>query len=132
MFKTTNRTKTIHIVTFSFVFLLIGIIIAANLGLGSVLWAFLDNIPGGDKIGHFVLIGLLSLFVNLSMGIKTTTFKFLTVLKGSLIVTILVIVEELSQLFLKHRGFELLDLTFDAAGIFVFGRLAIWLFKKYV
>ena len=124
MHKITNRTKAIQILTVIFVILLIGILIIANLGLGSAFFAFIDSIPGADKIGHFILTGLLSLFVNLSMGVKTTTLKSLTVLRGSFFISILVVAEEISQLFLIHRGFELLDLTFDAAGILVFGRLA--------
>jgi hypothetical protein len=129
MQKTTTKTKAIQILTIAFVILLICIIAIANAGLGSAVFAFLDYIPGGDKTGHFLLIGLLSLLVNLRMGAKTTTLKSVTVLKGSLTVTILVIAEELSQLFLKYRAFDLVDLIFDAAGIFVFGRLAKWLVK---
>ena len=132
MYKTTVKTKTIQVLTVMFVILLIGIIVIANLGFGPTAFAFLDYIPGGDKTGHFVLIGLLSLFVNLSMRVKTTTLKSITLLKGSLIVSILVIAEEISQIFLKHRGFDLLDLTFDAAGIFMFGRVAKWLIKVYI
>ena len=127
MVNTTTKIKAIHVLTIAFVILLIGIIVIANVGLGPRMFAFLEYIPGGDKTGHFFLIGILSLFVNLSMGAKTTTYKSIPLLKGSLIVTILVIIEELSQLLLKYRGFDLLDLTADAAGILVFGRLAKWL-----
>ena len=116
--------KAIQVLTVIFVILLIGIIIIANLGLEPAVLVFINDIPGGDKIGHFILMGLLSLFVNLSMGVKTTTIKSLPFLTGSLVVILIVVMEEFSQLFLRHRGFELMDLLFDTAGIIVFGKLA--------
>jgi hypothetical protein len=124
MLKTTNRMKAIQVLTVVFVILLIGMIIVANLGLEPAVLVFINEIPGGDKIGHFILMGLLSLFVNLSVGVKTTSIKSQSFLTGSLIVILIVVVEEFSQLFLRHRGFELLDLLFDTAGIVIFGQLA--------
>ena len=127
MDKIEIKPKYVRVLTIMFIILLLSIILIANIGLGPVVFTFLKYIPGGDKTGHFFLIGLLSFFVNLSTGAKTTRLKSLTVLKGSLIVSALVTLEEVTQLFLKHRGFDLMDLFFDAAGIFVFGRLAKWL-----
>ncbi len=124
MNKTTSKIKPVWLLTAAFIILLIGIIIIANVGLGSTAFTFLKYIPGGDKTGHFFLIGMLSFLVNLSMGAKTTTWKSMSVLKGSLIVFLVVVTEEFSQIFLKYRGFDLVDLLADAAGILVFGRLA--------
>ncbi|TFG72458.1 MAG: VanZ family protein [Anaerolineales bacterium] len=124
MNNTTPKTKPIWILPAVFMILLIGIIAIANVGLGSTVFAFLEYIPGGDKTGHFILIGMLSFLVNLSMGAKTTPWKSITVLKGSLIVFIVVFAEECSQIFLKYRGFDLIDLLADTAGICVFGSLA--------
>ena len=110
--------------TIAFVVFLIGVVIVANLGLGPVAFQFLRYIPGGDKTGHFVLMGLLSLLVNLSFGAKRVTVAGLPLLKGSLIVIAVVTVEEVSQLLLKYRGFDLLDLAMDYLGIVAFGVLA--------
>ena len=114
----------VKVLTIVFVVFLIGVVIVANLGLGPVVFRFLKYIPGGDKAGHFVLMGLLSLLVNLSFGAQRVTVGGLPLLKGSLIVMAVVTVEELSQLLLKHRGFDLLDLAMDYLGIVAFGVLA--------
>ncbi len=108
----------------AFIVFLIGIVIIANMGLGPIVFQFLRYIPGGDKTGHFVLMGLFSLFVNLSMRVKRVDVAGFSLLKGSLIVALIVTVEEFSQLLLKHRGFSLLDLACDYLGIIAFGVLA--------
>ena len=121
------RVKTLTIV---FVVFLVGIVIVANLGLGPVVFAFLRYIPGGDKTGHFVLMGMLSLLVNLSLGAKRVSVAGLPLLKGSLIVVAGVTLEELSQLLLKHRSFDLPDLAMDFLGIVAFGVLADHLVRR--
>ena len=115
------RVKTLTVV---FVVFLICVVIVANLGLGPVVFAFLRHIPGGDKTGHFVLMGLLSLLVNLSLGAKRVSVAGLPLLKGSLIVAVGVTLEELSQLLLAYRSFDLPDLAMDYLGIIAFGVLA--------
>lgn len=115
------RVKTLTVV---FVVFLICVVIVANLGLGPVAFRFLRTIPGGDKTGHFVLMGLLSLLVNLSMGAKRVPVAGLPLLKGSLIVIVVVTLEELSQLLLRYRSFDLSDLAMDYLGIVAFGVLA--------
>jgi VanZ family protein len=112
------------ILTALFVIVLILIVIAANLGLAPSLFAFLTHIPYGDKVGHFVLMGTLSLLVNLSLRADRVQIGPLVPLKGSLIVLAIVTVEEFSQLFLRFRGFSLIDLGFDYAGILACGKLA--------
>ena len=110
--------------TGGFIFLLILIILIANLGLGPVYFPFIYNYPGLDKIGHLLLMGLLSFLVNTFLKGKKITVLSLKLLKGSLIVFFLVALEEFSQILLASRAFSLLDLAFDLAGIIVFGRLA--------
>lgn len=96
----------------------------ADSGQGRWLFGVAESIPGGDKIGHFVLFGILALLVNLVMGATVIRCGKFTVLKGSTIVMVVVIAEEVSQLFFVSRSFELLDLTADLAGIWIFGQLA--------
>ena len=87
------------------------------------------EVPYGDKAGHFVLMGLLSLLVNLCLSCRSIRFAGVRVLAGSLIVLLVVVVEEFSQLFLRYRSFDAVDLVFDVAGIFLFGRLACLLLR---
>lgn len=94
------------------------------------LFHFIRKTPYGDKIGHFVLMGLFSLIVNLALRCKRVRWWKLNLLAGSLIVALLVTLEEFSQLFIKYRTFDLTDLWFDYAGIFLFGQLAYWMSKR--
>jgi VanZ family protein len=110
--------------TVTFILFLVGVVFAADTGLGTTLFVFLDRIPGGDKTGHFVLIGMLAFLINMSLDSTRTRVLSVRVLKGSLIIAVIVTLEEFSQLFLRHRGFSLIDLSADYAGILLFGQLA--------
>ncbi len=118
MFEHTHRLKWLTLAYASTLVLLIAV---ADRGTLAISW--LAGLPAGDKIGHFVLMGLLSYLVNTALGGARWHWQRLSVLKGSLLVTALVVAEELSQLWLTHRAFELADLTADVAGIWVFGLL---------
>ena len=88
------------------------------------------NVPGGDKLGHFLLIGTLAFLVNASLGARRIRLGPLQPLLGSLLVTLVVTAEEFSQIFLAHRSFDLMDLTADFVGILILGRLAAHLIRK--
>jgi polysaccharide biosynthesis protein VpsQ len=82
------------------------------------------NIPYGDTFGHFFLIGLLAFLVNLSLKNQTLRIRRILFLKGSVMVGNVVVLEELSQIFISSRNFSFSDLGADFAGIYFFGRLA--------
>jgi polysaccharide biosynthesis protein VpsQ len=96
----------------------------ADSGRGRWLFGMAESIPGGDKIGHFVLFGLLAFLVNLVLQATVVRCGRLTILKGSALVMVIVIAEEVSQLLFVSRSFEVLDLAADLAGIWFFGQLA--------
>ena len=110
-------------VTFAYAALLVALILSANAGILPV--ELLLRLPGGDKLGHFLLMGLLSFLVNLCVGLgRTGRHSMVTVCLG---LTFLVGLEELSQTWLEYRRYEVPDLVADIAGIFVFGFLArLW------
>ena len=89
-----------------------------------------ESVPGGDKIGHFILFGILAFLVNLVLRATVVRSGGRAMLLGSIIVMTIVVAEEVSQLFFTSRTFELLDLTADLAGIWAFGRLARWYVKR--
>lgn len=122
--------KGIKWITGIFILVLILIVLIANLGLGFEYFPFIYAIPGLDKVGHFFLMGVLSFLVNLLFKAKKTQIFSLNFLIGSLVVILVVTLEELSQLFLIYRAFSWLDLVFDLGGIFLGGRLASWLLRK--
>ena len=122
--------KRIKWLTGLFILVLILIVVIANLGLGSTYFTFIYNIPGLDKIGHFFLMGILSFLVNFLLKAKKVQILSFSFLIGSLVVILVVALEELSQLFLIYRAFSCLDLVFDLGGIFLGGQLAAWLKKR--
>ena len=91
------------------------------------LFRFVRQTPYADKVGHFVLMGLFSFLVNLALSSKRIRIGPLKVLLGSLLVALVVTLEEVSQIFLRYRSFDLVDLAFDYAGILLFGLLASYL-----
>ena len=96
------------------------IILLADEGWARGFFAWIQNSGGGDKAGHFVLIGGLAFFLNLSLGCR----KWRGLLAGSLIIVVLCTAEEFSQLFSRYRHFDWLDLAANYAGIFTAGLLA--------
>jgi VanZ family protein len=104
-----------------YIFILAGIVVLADVGQTQYLFTSFKSLPLGDKLGHFCLMGMLSLLVNLALSAKTFQFCKLNYLTGSLIVLAVVTAEEFSQIFIRGRTFDLSDLIFDYAGIFIFG-----------
>ena len=100
------------------------ILLVAAADQGWLKLAFLAGLPAVDKAGHFFLMGGLSFLVNTSLQGRRCGVGRIRPLQGNLRVGALVAVEELSQLGLAQRSFELADLLADAAGIWLFGRLA--------
>ena len=124
-----NATAVFRILTVIFIFILILIIAAANLGLARELFAPIYSFPHGDVVGHFALMGTLSLLVSLGFPTQRTQIGPLHLLRGSLILLGLITLEELSQIFLDNRSFSLLDLSANYAGILLFGELGAQLRK---
>lgn len=117
-------------ITTLFVLFIVFIIYRANTAALPFFLNLVYVIPFGDKVGHFVLMGILSFLVNLTLqGARLSLFSR-EVLLGSLIVTIFVVLEELTQIFIPSRTFSLIDLLFDFLGIYSFGRLAVYVLKQ--
>ena len=118
------------ILLIGYVFVLAVIIfIASRKGTRYVL-NFVGNIPYGDKLGHFLLMGFFAFLLNLVLKAKTFGFGKFNYLLGSLIVVVVVTLEEISQKFVAGRTFDWGDLVFDYLGIFVFGELARFICRR--
>jgi polysaccharide biosynthesis protein VpsQ len=120
----------IKIITIVYILILAGIIFLADFRGTQYLLNFVGNIPYGDKIGHFGLMGIFSLLINLVLRARTVQVWKLRYLLGSLIVAAIVTLEEFSQQFVRGRTFDWSDLIFDYLGIFVFGEMARLICKK--
>ncbi len=120
----------IKILTIIYIFILAGIVVLADVRQTQYLFTFIRRLPLGDKIGHFCLMGMFSLLVNVALNARTFQFWKLHYLLGSLIVLAVVTAEEFSQIFIRGRAFDAGDLVFDFAGIFIFGETARFICRK--
>ena len=124
------KTARMKILLVVYVFhLAVIIFIAGRKGTRYVL-NFVGNIPYGDKIGHFLLMGGFSFLLNLVLNAKTVGRGKFNYLLGSLIVAVVVTLEEISQIFVGGRTFDWGDLVFDYLGILVFGELARFICRR--
>jgi VanZ family protein len=109
-----------------FALFIIAVIISANTDSLPFQIRRLYGFPGGDKVGHFILFGLLSFLLNKSVPVlfpKRNPVRL--VLTVSLLLAILIGLEEWSQSLFPARTMSLDDLIASYAGVFVFALLAI-------
>jgi VanZ family protein len=104
---------------------LVAVVVGADEGKLRGLLALVDFVPGGDKAGHFVLMGTLAWLLNAALKRRRVVVWRRRVLLGSVITVLVVTFEEISQLHFATRHFDLLDLAADYAGILVFGWMHI-------
>jgi VanZ family protein len=109
-----------------FALLIVCIIVFADMGKLGIL-RFVNSIPYGDKIGHFVLYGILTLLLDLTLlgSPRFTLRPNLLVLRIALILSLIIGLEEYSQQYFPKRTFDLIDLTFSYLGVIFFSWLAL-------
>ena len=100
-----------------FIVFFIWIVVIADRGNGTPWWSFIDRIPFGDKLGHLGLIGTMSFLCNLAFPARRCGFPFRFVTLTTLILLVLLSMEELSQGFIKSRHLDLFDWLADLAGL---------------
>lgn len=106
------------------------VIILADAGLLAQYIGFVYKIPWGDKAGHFILYGILTLLIDLALfRTRPAQSRNLLAVKCGLILALLIGVEEFSQQFFADRTFDLVDLLFSYLGVASFSVLAVVLIK---
>jgi len=82
--------------------------------------------PNGDKVGHFILFGLLNFFLTRALlsSFPAQPRGWLALSIG-LVLALLIFLEEFSQQFFPARTFDLVDLFFSYAGVITFAFLAV-------
>lgn len=114
------------ILTALFALFLLVIIVLADLGRLGFL-GFVYAFPMGDKVGHFILYGILALLVNLTaLRSRPSPTSKRAALTATLILSLLIAAEEFSQRYFANRTFSLPDLAFGYAGM----SLGMWLAWK--
>ncbi len=112
------------VMTLGFLGFLTTIVIFANLGVARDIFAMATEIFGGDRIAHTFLMGLFSFLMNNALLCRKMKVGPLSIMTGSLIVYILVLGEEISQIWQARRSPDPVDALFDIIGIFLFAGLA--------
>lgn len=109
---------------------LVAVVFLADRQQGQFLFRLVRETPYGDKAGHFLLMGLFALLINLALSCRRVRLWRFRPLLGSLLVVTIVTLEEFSQRYVRYRTFDLIDLAFDYTGIFLFGLLARTLTRR--
>jgi hypothetical protein len=107
------------------------IIICADEGALKPVYSFIAAHPGSDKLGHFLLIGGMAFLLNIALGLREIRWLGIGWLLGSVIVGTIFTLEEISQIWIPTRSFDLLDLAGDFGGILFFGWLAKLIVRRF-
>ena len=124
------KSARMKILLVVYIFILAVIIFLADRKGTRYMLNFVGNIPYGDKLGHFLLMGGFSFLLNLALNARNFGLWKFNYLLGSLIVLIVVTIEEISQIFVSGRTFDWSDLVFDCLGIIIFGELARFICQR--
>jgi len=128
-----------------FAFLLLVIIVLADMGALPRYLQLINDLPYGDKAGHFMLYGILTLLVDLALfrsppdpsaaastrsaqGLGMS--RRLLAIKSGLVLALLIGLEEFSQQFFADRTFSLEDLAASYLGLIFFSWLALRLERR--
>lgn len=103
------------------IFILAIIVLADNGSLPRWLHVLYD-FPNGDKLGHFILYGLLNFFITRAfLSSRLSKSRSWATLSVGLILSLLIALEEWSQQFFSTRTFDLMDLLASLAGVLLGG-----------
>jgi len=109
-----------------FIFCVAVIVLADSGNLPRPIRAIYD-FPNGDKLGHFILFGVLTFFITRAfLSAFPSKPRGWATLSIGLILALLIGLEEFSQKFFSTRSFDLVDLLASYTGIVTFAFLAFY------
>lgn len=119
--------KYISIIFFVFI---IAIIVLADTGTLPHFIRTIYDFPNGDKLGHFILYGLLNFFFTYTfLSSPSSKSRLRVALTVGLVLAFFIALEEWSQQFFSARTFSLRDLLASYLGVLIGGWIA-WRIKK--
>lgn len=111
-------------ITVLFTLFILLIIVLADMGRLGILHVLTAH--NLDKVGHFVLYGILTLLLDLTLIRALPTHNpRLVVVSIGLILAVAIGAEEFSQRYFPSRTFDLVDLAFSYLGVIFFSWLAL-------
>jgi len=114
---------------FAFSIFIIVVIVLADMGTLPGLIRGLYDFPNGDKLGHFILYGILSLLLNLAFTLRPGPNLSRTILTVSLVLALLIGLEEWSQSLFGSRSMDIVDLLSSYAGV-TMAAFVVWGIRK--
>jgi VanZ family protein len=96
---------------------IVAVLLVADLGLMPNISALLQGYSGLDKVGHFILVGILAWLLNSAFRLGQLKLGRLRIFVGTIVVVTVVTLEEVAQLWIHTRRFELIDLLAGYLGI---------------
>ncbi len=120
-------------ITFLFALFILAVIVLADLGILPHFLSIVYDFPNGDKVGHFILFGLLGFLLTFTFtrSLPNRT-RALVALSIGLILMLLIALEEISQMFVSTRTFDLIDLLASYVGVVLGGFIALKIKEKKV
>ena len=113
-----------------FAFFIGWVIYLADTGQKSIFFDLVKIIPFGDKIGHFLLFGFLTLGPIIVFKLRGMRIGKINVLYGAIVIFCVVVIEELSQKYVPGRTFDISDIMASLAGIVAFSFMPIGFMLK--
>lgn len=108
----------IRFITVSYLTLIPIIIIDANVDHGNISFEFLKYIPGKDYTGHIFLFCGFTIALNYLLKCKRDSLLYWhNLLRADIIVFCFLLIEEVSQLWISTRVFEIADIISGTLGI---------------
>jgi VanZ family protein len=109
-----------------FTLFIIGLIILADRDALPPFIRAMYDFPYGDKLGHFILFGILNFILTLTFlrALPNRTRNWVALSVG-LILVVAVTAEEFSQRYFASRTFDLVDLSASYLGLLVGGWIAL-------
>jgi hypothetical protein len=119
--------KALSVIFLTFI---LSVIVLADAGSLPPFIRALYRFPYGDKVGHFVLFGLLNFFLTLAFNFsQPNPRRKLAAVSTGLILALFIALEEWSQQFFSARTFDLRDLLASWMGALL-GGWAAWKIKR--
>lgn len=107
------------------IFIILVIVLADNGSIPPFIRALYD-FQNGDKLGHFILLGLLNFFLTRAfLSAHPSKSRNWVTLSVGLILALGITLEEWSQQFFFTRTFDLIDLLASLLGVLVGGWMAL-------
>jgi VanZ family protein len=125
-----DNTKYVRWLTAAFSLFLGLVILLADLDRLPGVISYLITFRNSDVAGHFILFGILACLLTLSFPGKSEPLSGIHLPVAIGLLAVFIVLEEISQLFIRSRTFSFIDLTASLAGWGLGFTVAIWLLRR--